>query len=103
MHPVISTMVIQVSSIHLSMVAAIFYRVIESLFPAVRQKMLQAAMLHRHTAPLVVNFVPEYLTGAICADHYEVHGSSKIGKGSYGSVYRATHKYAKFLYLLLLI
>jgi hypothetical protein len=74
-------------------VAAIFYRVIESLFPAVRQKMLHAAALHRQTAPLVVNFVPEYLTGAICADNYEVHGSSKIGKGSYGSVYRATHKF----------
>jgi hypothetical protein len=72
--------------------AAIFYRVIESMFPAVRQKMLLAATFHHQNAPLAVNFVPEYLTGAICADHYEVHGGNKIGKGSYGSVYRATHK-----------
>jgi calcium-dependent protein kinase len=27
-----------------------------------------------------------------CADVYEVHGSAKLGKGSYGSVYLATHR-----------
>ena len=27
-----------------------------------------------------------------CADVYEVHGTVKLGKGSYGSVYLATHR-----------
>ena len=31
-------------------------------------------------------------TGESCSEVYEVHGSNKLGKGSYGSVYLATHR-----------
>ena len=30
--------------------------------------------------------------GESCSEVYEVHGSNKLGKGSYGSVYLATHR-----------
>ena len=30
--------------------------------------------------------------GESCSGVYEVHGSNKLGEGSYGSVYLATHK-----------
>jgi hypothetical protein len=32
------------------------------------------------------------LIGQSCSDVYEVHGSNKLGKGSYGSVYLATER-----------
>ena len=71
----------------------------------------------RLTCSLYQNFVRENFTGGSCSDVYEVHGSSKLvrsildivlftrldidftpapsprqGKGSYGSVYLATHR-----------
>jgi hypothetical protein len=32
------------------------------------------------------------IVGESCSEVYEVHGSNKLGKGSYGSVYLATHR-----------
>jgi len=36
--------------------------------------------------------VHEHFGGESCAETYDVHGTNKLGKGSYGSVYLATHR-----------
>jgi calcium-dependent protein kinase len=46
----------------------------------------------RQASTIYQNFVRENFTGGSCSDTYEVHGTSKLGKGSYGSVYLATHR-----------
>ena len=38
------------------------------------------------------NFIREHFEGESCSAVYEVHGANKLGEGSYGSVYLATHK-----------
>jgi Protein kinase domain len=40
----------------------------------------------------ILYLVSVILTGESCSGIYELHGSSKLGKGSYGSVYLATHR-----------
>lgn len=76
--------------------ASVFYRVLISLAPSLasnlQQRMFYAAYKTRQTSPMYQNFVNEYFGDTSCADIYEVHGSNKLGKGSYGSVYLATHR-----------
>ena len=72
-------------------------RVMMAMLPAVtshvQQRLLYASCKSRLCSRLVSNFVGEHFSdGRSCADVYEVHGSSKLGKGSYGSVYLATHR-----------
>jgi len=56
------------------------------------QRLMYSAWRARQCAPLSHNFLHEHFDGTSCADIYEVHGSSKLGKGSYGSVYLASHR-----------
>mmetsp|Transcript_14897 Transcript_14897/g.13466 ORF Transcript_14897/g.13466 Transcript_14897/m.13466 type:complete len:810 (+) Transcript_14897:330-2759(+) len=76
--------------------ACVFYRVLTSMIPAlsdiVRKRLMYAAYKTRQSSLLQQNFVLEHFADTSCADVYEVHGSSKLGKGSYGSVYLATHR-----------
>jgi calcium-dependent protein kinase len=76
--------------------ACVYYRVMESMIPSlaghVHQRLMYAAWRARLSSSLSHNFIREYFEGQSCADVYEVHGSSKLGKGSYGSVYLATHR-----------
>lgn len=76
--------------------ASVYYRVMESMLPTlaghVHQRLMYAAWRSRLGSALSHNFVREHFDGLSCADVYEVHGSSKLGKGSYGSVYLATHR-----------
>lgn len=76
--------------------ACIYYRVMESMLPGlashVHQRLMYAAWRTRQCSRLNDNFVREHFAGEICSDHYEVHGTNKLGKGSYGSVYLATHR-----------
>jgi hypothetical protein len=48
--------------------------------------------LIRETGPLHFNLIREHYCGTSCSQFYDVHGRNKLGKGSYGSVYLATHK-----------
>jgi hypothetical protein len=95
--------------------ACVFYRVMETMVPSKatsrqHSKLMRAAQRARASGTLYQNFVRENFTGGSCSEvslhsmhtyaHvyivyvqvYEVHGSSKLGKGSYGSVYLATHR-----------
>eukprot|EP01042_Synura_sphagnicola_P000461 gene461-488_t len=46
----------------------------------------------KQASNLLENYVVEHFEGNTCSDVYEVHASNKLGKGSYGSVYLATHR-----------
>lgn len=76
--------------------ASIFFRVLMSMMPSlapiVKQRLAYTASKTRFYSPLSHNFVKEHFDDVICGDLYEVHGSVKLGTGSYGSVYLATHK-----------
>jgi calcium-dependent protein kinase len=77
--------------------ACVFFRVMETMVPSKANSMHHARLMYaaqktRQTSSLYQNFVRENFTGGSCSEVYEVHGSSKLGKGSYGSVYLATHR-----------
>jgi calcium-dependent protein kinase len=77
--------------------ACVFFRVMETMVPskassAHHARLLYAAQRVRQSSSLYQNFVRENFTGGSCSEVYEVHGTSKLGKGSYGSVYLATHR-----------
>ena len=77
--------------------ACVFYRVMETMVPSKasashHDRLVYAAERARLTSSLYQNFVRENFTGGSCSEVYEVHGTSKLGKGSYGSVYLATHR-----------
>ena len=76
--------------------ACVYYRVMECMIPAltshVHQRLQYAAWRARQCSSLSHNFVLEHFDGESCSEVYEVHGSNKLGKGSYGSVYLATHR-----------
>lgn len=77
--------------------ACVFFRVMETMIPSKasanqHSKLVYAAQRTRQASSLYQNFVRENFTSGSCADTYDVHGSSKLGKGSYGSVYLATHR-----------
>ena len=56
------------------------------------QRLQYAAARSRQCSSLSHNFIREHFEGESCSAIYEVHGSNKLGEGSYGSVYLATHK-----------
>jgi hypothetical protein len=76
--------------------ACVYYRVMESMLPSisgdVHPRLMYAAWRTRQCSALEDNFVNEHFAGESCSDSYEVHGTTKLGKGSYGSVYLATHR-----------
>lgn len=76
--------------------ACVYYRVMESMLPSiaghVHQRLMYAAWRTRQCSPLSHNFVGEHFEGESCSDVYQIHGGSKLGKGSYGSVYLASHR-----------
>jgi calcium-dependent protein kinase len=77
--------------------ACVFFRVMETMIPSKTSsnqhtKLLYVAQRTRQMSTMYQNFVRENFTGGSCSDTYEVHGTSKLGKGSYGSVYLATHR-----------
>ena len=77
--------------------ACVFYRVMETMIPSKTSsnqhtKLVYVAHRARQASTIYQNFVRENFTGGSCSDTYEVHGTSKLGKGSYGSVYLATHR-----------
>lgn len=77
--------------------SCVFYRVLETMVPSKasslhHSRLMYAAQKTRQTSSIYQNFVRENFTGGSCSEVYEVHGSSKLGKGSYGSVYLATHR-----------
>ena len=76
--------------------ACVYYRVMECMIPAitahVHQRLQYAAWRTRQCSSLSNNFVREHFDGESCSEVYEVHGANKLGKGSYGSVYLATHR-----------
>ena len=77
--------------------ACVFFRVMETMVPskasaAAHNRLLYASQRVRLASSLYQNFVRENFTGGSCSEVYEVHGTSKLGKGSYGSVYLATHR-----------
>lgn len=77
--------------------AAVFFRVILSLMPGmskvVTPRLQEAVHAYHSLSPVSHNMVQEHFLGDLsCSDIYEVHGSNKLGKGSYGSVYMASHR-----------
>lgn len=79
--------------------ACIFFRVMETMVPSKctpeHHKNLKAAYYQlKKVNRLHNNLVRESFNSVIgsCGEHYEVHGSAKLGKGSYGSVYLATNR-----------
>lgn len=77
--------------------ACVFYRVMETMIPSKASSMQHSKLMYasqrcRQASTIYQNFVRENFTGGSCSDMYEVHGTSKLGKGSYGSVYLATHR-----------
>ena len=59
---------------------------------SLHQKLVLTAWSARQGSPFAENIPGEFFTGRSCADVYEINGSSRLGKGSYGSVYLATHR-----------
>jgi len=55
-------------------------------------KLVYAADQTKKASTIFQNLVHENFVGGSCSELYEVHGSNKLGKGSYGSVYLATHR-----------
>jgi hypothetical protein len=77
--------------------ACVFFRVLETMVPSKasvthHNRLVYAAGRVRRVSSLYQNFVRENFLGGSCSEVYEVHGTSKLGKGSYGSVYLATHR-----------
>jgi len=77
--------------------SCVFYRVMETMIPSKissmqHSKLVYAADQVRKCSTLFQNLVHENFVGGSCSESYEVHGSNKLGKGSYGSVYLATHR-----------
>lgn len=76
--------------------AGIFYRVLmsmmPSLVPAVKDRLHYSVCKVRQHSTVHQNFVREHFDDVICGDVYEVHGAVKLGTGSYGSVYLASHR-----------
>mmetsp|Transcript_10159 Transcript_10159/g.15406 ORF Transcript_10159/g.15406 Transcript_10159/m.15406 type:complete len:730 (-) Transcript_10159:246-2435(-) len=76
--------------------ASVYFRVLESILPhrnaEIHDKLRVSAAKVRETSTLAQNFVREHFSGSSCAEYYNVHGRNKLGKGSYGSVYLATHR-----------
>lgn len=76
--------------------ATVYYRVLESMLPnmvaELHGRLTYAAWRTRQCSKLVENFAVEHFSGETCSDVYEVNASSKLGKGSYGSVYLSTHR-----------
>eukprot|EP01041_Mallomonas_annulata_P008099 gene8098-16618_t len=67
--------------------AAVYYRVLESMLPAMASelhgRLMFAASRTRQCSRLLENYIVEHFDGETCSEVYEVHGSSKLGKGSY--------------------
>ena len=57
-----------------------------------QQKILYAAFMNRSCNKLQYNISGEYFLSKTCSDVYDINGSMRLGKGSYGSVYLACHK-----------
>ena len=57
------------------------------------QRLLYAAWQSRQGAKLEENIPGEFFAGRSCADVYDINGNNRLGKGSYGSVYLASHRY----------
>lgn len=76
--------------------ACVYFRVMESMLPniapQVHPRLMYAAWRTRQCSQLEENFVNEHFGGESCAETYDVHSSNRLGKGSYGSVYLATHR-----------
>ena len=75
---------------------------IPALQPIVSQRLLYSSQKTRLNSEIFSNFVIEHFDDTSCADIYEVHGSNKLGKGSYGSVYLASHRITGKLILYIL-
>jgi hypothetical protein len=56
------------------------------------QKLIYAVWNCRQSATVTENIPGEYFSGKTCADIYDINGTNRLGKGSYGSVYLATHR-----------
>ena len=76
--------------------AAMFYRLLDASAPIkseyVVQRLFYAAWRTTQLSSLSENLCQSYFSGLSCSSVYEIHGSEKLGKGSYGSVYLATHR-----------
>ena len=76
--------------------ASVFFRVLESILPSmnyeIHEKLKISAQRVRESASLKENFIQEHFSGSSCSEFYDIHGRNKLGKGSYGSVYLATHR-----------
>lgn len=77
-------------------VASIFYRLLDVTPPTTQdqviQRLLFASFRNMQQSDVTQNFIREHFSGSNCANTYEIHGSEKLGKGSYGSVYLSTHR-----------
>ena len=58
----------------------------------IHEKLKISSRRVRESASLKENFVQEHFAGSSCSEFYDIHGRNKLGKGSYGSVYLATHR-----------
>ena len=77
-------------------ISSVFYRLMDVTPPTTQDQVIQRLLFSsfrtmQHST-ISQNLVKEYFSGANCANIYEIHGAEKLGKGSYGSVYLATHR-----------
>jgi serine/threonine protein kinase len=81
---------------YFELAASVYYRVLESILPSmnyeIHEKLKISSKRVRESASLKENFVQEHFAGSSCSEFYDIHGRNKLGKGSYGSVYLATHR-----------
>lgn len=77
-------------------VASIFYRLIDIVPPTTHDQMVQRLLFSSfrtmQQSTVTQNFIREHFSGTNCSNTYQIHGNEKLGKGSYGSVYLATHR-----------
>lgn len=74
--------------------ACLFYRILESIYSinAFRDRLLYCITRSRQLSSLFSNVIGEHLNGCLFKHSYHISENSKLGDGSYGTVYRTNHR-----------
>ena len=83
--------------------AAVFFRLLDSSPPIrseyVVQRLFYAAWRATQLSTLTENIVQVHFSGLSCSSVYEIHGSERLGKGSYGAALLVELKSSKQILL----
>ena len=63
-----------------------------SLYQQLQKKINYTSSMSRKLSKIQFNISGEYFMDKACSDMYDINGNMRLGKGSYGSVYLASHR-----------